>query len=97
MGEEKREIKTYEVNLICCNCIEGYMIATNQNARMSDSVRYWHRCENCGHSEAISGKTYPIKSIKPDADIHKEDIESLIIEILLKNFRNNGPVRQALK
>lgn len=44
--EEKKEVRTYQVNYKCDACKDGYLIYNDHIDRMPGFIRYQHSCSN---------------------------------------------------
>lgn len=58
MGEEKHEVKTYEIDMRCDICGEGYMRQIGNIVLTTYPILYPHECTVCGHKENYN-KKYP--------------------------------------
>ena len=58
MAEEKHEVKTFEVDMICEKCNIGHMRPVGNIVLTTYPIQYPHECDNCGHTE-IYTKKYP--------------------------------------
>lgn len=52
MAEQKRELKTYEVDYVCDECKNGRMRPTGVK-HLTHPARYPHVCGNCGHKDSF--------------------------------------------
>ena len=51
MGETKREVKTYEVDMVCPKCDIGLMRPMGNIVLTSYPIQYPHQCTLCGYEE----------------------------------------------
>lgn len=59
MAEQRSEVRTLMVRLMCDKCTIGEMLPTGI-ALMSSPPKYPHKCSNCGHEDTpTGGKRYP--------------------------------------
>jgi hypothetical protein len=62
--EEKREVKTFELDYKCPKCGIGYMRPTGI-AVGGTPMQYPHRCNNCEYHKIIHGYMYPYLVYEP--------------------------------
>jgi hypothetical protein len=62
--EEKREVRTFEVDYKCPKCGIGYMRPTGI-AVGGTPMQYPHKCNNCDYHEIIHGYMYPYLVYEP--------------------------------
>lgn len=58
MGERRREVKTYAVDMICPHCGTGIMRCDNAMVVPAYRATYRHVCPNCSY-EATYFQVYP--------------------------------------
>lgn len=58
MSEERREVKTFEVDMICDKCGKGFMRPAGNIVLATYPIQYPHECTNCGNRENYT-KKYP--------------------------------------
>jgi DNA-directed RNA polymerase subunit RPC12/RpoP len=64
MPEIESEVKTIQVDYICDECGDGFMIFTGSQG-MSNPPYNYHRCDKCGFEIGFYGVIYPgIRHIK---------------------------------
>ena len=51
MAEVKNEVKTYEINMVCDKCRQGYMLPVGNIVFTTYPIQYPHQCTNCGNIE----------------------------------------------
>ena len=58
MSEIKSEVKTYEIDMVCDKCGQGYMRPVGNIVLTTSPLQYPHECTECGYM-ATYNKTYP--------------------------------------
>lgn len=70
MGEIRRRVNTYSVDMLCPKCNSGNMRPRGGIVLMTSPPQYPHECENCGHVETFY-QVYPrieYEAVKADED-----------------------------
>jgi hypothetical protein len=62
--EEKREVRTFEIDCKCPKCGIGYLRPTGI-AVGGTPMQYPHRCNHCDYHEIIKGYVYPYLVYEP--------------------------------
>jgi len=62
--EEKREVRTFEVDFKCPKCNIGYLRPTGI-AVGSTPMQYPHKCSNCDYHKIIKDRQYPYLVYEP--------------------------------
>lgn len=62
--EEKREVRTFEIDFKCPKCNVGYLRSTGI-AVGGTPMQYPHRCTNCDYHTIIKGYQYPYLVYEP--------------------------------
>jgi len=63
-NEERREVKTFEVDYKCPKCGAGYLRPTGI-AVGGEPIQYPHKCNNCDYREVMKGYKYPYLVYEP--------------------------------
>ena len=72
MGEERQEVKTYEIDMRCDKCGEGYMRQVGNIVLTTYPMLYPHECTVCGHRENYK-KKYPYTIYEIDKEKKKSN------------------------
>jgi hypothetical protein len=60
METVRREVKTYQVELVCPKCGKGRMSPDLSNITLATyPPKYLHLCDLCGYEELVTGIIYP--------------------------------------
>ena len=62
--EERREVKTFEVDFKCPKCGAGYLRPTGIVCD-NNPPTYPHKCTNCNYNKVIKGHKYPYLVYEP--------------------------------
>ena len=62
--EEKKEVRTFEVDFKCPKCDIGYIRPTGIPVG-GNPIQYPHKCNNCDYYEIMKGYQYPYHVYEP--------------------------------
>ena len=51
MAEIKSEVKTFQIDMVCDKCGQGYMLPAGNIVLATYPIQYPHQCTNCGNVE----------------------------------------------
>ena len=51
MAEIKSEVKTFQIDMVCDKCGQGYMLPVGNMVLATYPIQYPHQCTNCGNVE----------------------------------------------
>ena len=51
MAEIKSEVKTFQIDMVCDKCSQGYMLPVGNMVLATYPIQYPHQCTNCGNVE----------------------------------------------
>lgn len=58
--ELETKVQMYRIDKKCSQCKDGLMFATGEGVTQWHT-RWKHECNNCGHTEWIENKSYPLQ------------------------------------
>ena len=53
MGEIRRRVHTYAVDMLCPKCGEGIMRPEGRVVLLTSPPQYPHKCDKCGHIQSF--------------------------------------------